>query len=228
MAPLLISHNLWNCSKGMSGFCDDCMSSKHAFILSLAQPQTTCRRFLLAWTVIYMKRSLRQGQKVVFWTLFPPPNLKFTACLQVCLLVCRTWWPTFTLCTLCMDVVSVGNNSNIYYFVLEKVCTSWYTIPVNWVWAALVLCGYKFFVIKKYFPCIWGPIKVSVPYHDTFFHDDHYVIFQRSKQNSLNGTADFYCHFVPTNVFCMWFYLHGIDQLEPKLWSNAYILFKHC
>ena len=47
------------------------------FILSLAQPQTTCRRFLLAWTVTYMKRSLRQGQKVVFWTL-SPRAMKFT------------------------------------------------------------------------------------------------------------------------------------------------------
>ena len=47
---------------------------KMLFILSLAQPQTTCRRSLLAWTVIYMKRSLRQGQKVVFWTLSPPGN----------------------------------------------------------------------------------------------------------------------------------------------------------
>jgi len=47
---------------------------KILFILPLAQPQTTCRRFLLAWTVIYMKRSLCQGDKVVFWTLPPPGN----------------------------------------------------------------------------------------------------------------------------------------------------------
>ena len=77
---------------------------KMLFILPLAQPQTTCRRFLLAWTVIYMKRSLCQGEKVVFWTLSPPRKWS----LQVCLLVCRTWWPTFIWCTLCMDVVSVG------------------------------------------------------------------------------------------------------------------------
>ena len=46
------------------------------YILSFAQPQTTCRRSLLAWTAIYIKCSLRQGQKVVFWTLFPPPEFE--------------------------------------------------------------------------------------------------------------------------------------------------------
>ena len=46
---------------------------KMLFILALTQPQTTGRSFLLAFTLLYIKLSLSQGQKIVFWTL-PPGN----------------------------------------------------------------------------------------------------------------------------------------------------------
>ncbi len=43
------------------------------------------------------------------------------------------------------------------------------------------LLFFLWFVIKKYFPCIWEPIKVSVPYNETFFHDDFYVNISKIK-----------------------------------------------
>ena len=98
------------------------------FIPPQTPPETTGRSFLLACKALYMKISGSPGGESSVLECSLPPDLY---CLLGFISLCEYNWPIFIWITLCMYIVSGRNTSNIYYFVLEKVYTSWYTIPVN-------------------------------------------------------------------------------------------------